>query len=370
MAKADYYTILGVSRDASLEDIRRAYRQMALKYHPDRSPGDSQAEQRFKEAAEAYEVLSDPEKRSLYDRWGHEGLRGVPVHDFSRIESIFDLFGDIFGGHSIFEAFFGTRPRGPARGEDLAVEVYLTLEEVGQGVKKTFTVEKYEVCEKCNGTGAKPGTGSSRCPSCAGRGQIVDTHGFFTLRRTCPRCQGTGEVIESPCALCQGRGKVLKGRELEVSIPAGVEEGNRIRIAGQGHAGDNGAPPGDLYCFIRLRPHPLFQRSGRDIILSMPISFVQAALGDMVEVPSLKGRANLRIPKGTQSGNVLKMKGRGLPDIHGYGRGDQLVQVIIETPRKLTKEQEELLKKFAETEDIHITPQRKSFLEKVKEYFK
>ncbi len=370
MAKADYYTILGVSRDASSEEMKRVYRKMALKYHPDRNPGDKEAEQRFKEAAEAYEVLSDPEKRSLYDRWGREGLRGVPARDFGHIENIFDLFGEIFGGHSIFEEFFGTRRRGPQRGEDLGVEVSLNLEEVAEGVKRTINVEKYEFCQECGGTGAKAGTGPTRCSYCGGRGQIIDTQGFFTLRRTCPRCQGSGQVIETPCSPCKGKGKVLKEKELEVSIPAGVEEGNRIRVTGQGHAGDNGAPPGDLYCFIRLQPHPLFQRRGRDIILSMPISFAQAALGDLVEVPSLGGRANLRIPKGIQSGDVLKMKGRGLPDLHGYGRGDQLVQVIIETPKKLTREQEELLRRFAETENIHLTPKRKSFLQKVKEYFK
>lgn len=372
MVKDDYYKILGVNRNATEEDIKKSYRQMALKYHPDRNPGDKGSEQKFKEAAEAYEVLGDPEKRRRYDQFGHDGLRGTEMHGFSTFEDIFDAFGDIFGGRSIFGDFFGagrTRGREPRRGASLKCDIEVDFAEVAKGVEKTIELTRKEPCDKCNGTGARNGTSPTTCSYCGGRGEVQQSQGFFTLRTICPRCSGKGTVIETPCNKCGGSGRYPKKTSISVQIPAGVDEGMRLRIPGQGEAGENGAPRGDLYCDIHVRPHPLFERRNNDIICEVPIIFTQAALGAVIEVPTLTSSTKVKIPKGTQSGHVIKIRGEGFPDVHGYGRGNLLVNLVIETPPKLTARQEELLKEFAEIEQRNPGPRKKGFFEKMKDYF-
>lgn len=372
MVKDDYYKILGVNRNAAEEDIKKAYRQIALKYHPDRNPGDKQAEQKFKNAAEAYEVLGDPEKRQRYDQYGHDGLRGTEMHGFSTFEDIFDAFGDIFGGRSIFEDFFGagrTRTREPHRGASLKCDIEVDFTEVARGVEKTIELTRREPCEKCNGTGAQDGTRPITCSYCGGRGEVQQSQGFFTLRTTCPRCKGKGTIIETPCRKCGGTGRYPKKTSITVQIPAGVDEGTRLRIPGQGEAGENGAPRGDLYCDIHVMPHPFFERHNNDIICEVPISFTQAVLGAIIDVPTLTSSTKVKIPRGTQSGHVITIRGEGFPDVHGYGRGNLLVHLVIETPTKLTTRQEELLKEFAELEQRNPGPRKKGFFEKMKNYF-
>ena len=375
MAKRDYYAVLGVDRNAPSDEIKKAYRKMALKYHPDRNPGNKKAEESFKEAAEAYEILRDPEKRSLYDQFGHAGLEGVPHRGFNTFEDIFEAFGDIFGGGSIFEDLFGfggSRRRGTRtrarRGPSLRCEISLDLYEVSRGAEKTIELRRNETCAGCGGSGAEPGTSPVTCPYCRGYGEIQQSQGFFTLRTTCSQCRGEGTIIQSLCKECRGSGKVPKKRDIKVEIPPGIEEGTQVRISGEGEPGVNGGPPGDLYCFIHVAPHPIFQRHGDEILIEVPIGFSQAALGAEIEVPTLGGKEKIKIPRGTQSGDVLKLKGKGLPNIDGYGRGDQLVRVLLETPRKLTKRQEELLREYAKLEEINISPQRKNFFEKIKAF--
>jgi molecular chaperone DnaJ len=368
--KRDYYEVLGVARAASDEDIKRAYRRLALKYHPDRNPNDEDAEQRFKEAAEAYEVLCDPEKRSRYDRFGHSGLSGTGFHEFSSAEDIFDAFGDIFGG-SVFGNLFGARRgrRGPRPGRDLRIHLELELLEAARGASKTFDIRRKEICATCSGSGAKSGTQPVTCSYCGGRGEVLQSQGFFRITTTCPGCQGAGTQIREPCSECAGSGRVLAVRTLQIDIPAGVDTGMRVRLRGEGEPGDNGAPRGDLYCYINVREHPLFHREGPNLICQVPIAFTQAALGAEIEVPSLTGKQTLNVPRGTQSGEVFRLRGQGMPDPRGKGSGDLVVQVTIETPRKLTKRQEELLREFADLEQAHVSPQRKSFFEKLREYF-
>jgi len=373
MAKEDYYKILGVGRNASQEEIKKAYRKMALKYHPDRNPGDKEAEKRFKEAAEAYEVLSDPQKRARYDQFGHQGLKGVDVRGFSTFEDIFEAFGDIFGGGSIFDEFFGGfrggRRRGARRGPNLRCEVHLDLAEVARGVEKTIVLHRREICDRCNGTRAEPGSMPSQCSYCGGRGAVRETRGFFVFDRTCPQCGGAGTEVHNPCKQCHGEGKVRKEVNIVVRIPPGVEDNTRLRISGEGEVGDDGGPRGDLYCDVFVKKHPFFERRGDDIICEVPISFTQAALGTEIEVPTLGSKARVKIPRGTQSGQLIRLAGQGLPNIRGYGVGDELIRVVIEVPKRLTPQQEELLRKLAALEDKHVTPARKSFFEKLKDYF-
>jgi molecular chaperone DnaJ len=371
--KPDYYKVLGVNRNANVEDIKRAYRKMALKWHPDRNPNSKEeAERRFKEAAEAYEVLSDPQKRARYDQFGHEGLAGVHMRGFSTFEDIFEAFGDIFGGGGgIFESFFGGRAgrRAARRGPSLRCEIMIDLREVASGTERTIELRRHEVCDACSGSGARRGSLPSTCAYCGGRGEVQQSQGFFVVRITCPRCQGKGSVITQPCPPCGGSGRIMKATQIKVPIPAGVENGMRLRIAGEGEVGENGAPRGDLFCDIYVAPHPIFERHGDDVLCELPISFSQAALGADVEVPTLAGRISLHVPSGTQSGQVFRLPGQGLPNVHGRGRGNELVQVVIETPKKLTPRMEELLREMAQIEDKEVTPKRKSFFEKVKEYF-
>jgi molecular chaperone DnaJ len=380
VTKRDYYEVLGVTRTASGEEIKRSYRRLAMKYHPDRNNGEgrAEAELRFKECAEAYEVLSDDKKRQRYDQFGHQGVAGMNQHDFSHMDAtdIFSMFDDIFGG-----AFGGgggrrggggARARGVQRGFDLETQVELTLYEVATGAEKTIEFEKQDACEKCNGSGAKPGTSPIVCPQCGGQGRVAQQGfgGMFRMVTNCPNCRGKGTVVKEHCANCGGTGRTMKHRVVTVKIPAGVHEGQAVRIAGEGEPGEAGGPPGDLHCYIVVKPHPMFTRHNNDIVCQVPISFTQAALGSTIEVPTLKGTEDLDVPSGSQHGEVFKMKGKGLPDLRSHKNGDELVQIVIEIPKRLTEKQKTLLREFAETEDDKVMPQRKSFLDKVKDVFK
>jgi molecular chaperone DnaJ len=371
--KRDYYEILSVARDASIPDIKSAYRREALKHHPDRNPGDKDSEKRFKEAAEAYEVLSDPEKRKIYDRYGHQGLTGARApQGYSSVEDILSAFGDVFGGGSLFGEFFGFSGGsggGPRRGSSLRCEVRLSFAEMAKGATKTLSLRRPETCETCHGTGARPGTSSRTCSYCHGRGVIQQRQGFFALQTACPRCEGEGTVLDTPCADCGGAGRVPRSRDIEVKIPAGIEDGMQIRLSGEGEAGERGATPGDLYCEVRVGRHPLFSRDGNDLLCEVPITFAQASLGAEIDIPGIDGRERLSVPRGTQSGSVLRLLGKGLPDVRGRTTGDLLARVVVETPKRLSKRQEELLREFAETEESSVSPGRKGFFEKLKELF-
>jgi molecular chaperone DnaJ len=377
--KRDYYEVLGVTRTADGEEIKRAYRRLAMKYHPDRNDGESKAEAeiKFKECAEAYEVLADPAKRQRYDQFGHQGVAGMGQHDFSHMDvgDIFSMFDEIFGG---LGGGFGRSAGGgragahrPARGFDLETQVELTLAEVATGAEKTIEFERQDNCEACKGTGAKPGTSPIVCPQCGGQGRVAQQGfgGMFRMVTTCPNCRGRGSIVRDHCPNCGGTGRTLKKRVVTVKIPAGVHEGQAVRIVGEGEAGDNGAPAGDLHCYIAIRPHPVFTRHNNDLVCQVPISFTQATLGGSIDVPTLKGKEELDIPAGTQHGEVFKLKGKGLPDIRSYRNGDEVVQILIEIPKKLTERQKQLLREFASTEDDKAMPQRKGFLDKLKDMF-
>jgi molecular chaperone DnaJ len=375
--KRDYYEVLGVARTADGEEIKRSYRRLAMKYHPDRNNGEdkTQAEARFKECSEAYEVLSDPKRRARYDQLGHEGVRGQ--HDFSHMDvaDIFSMFDEIFGaglGGGVRGGGAGQRAARPHRGFDLETQVELTLSEVASGTEKTIEFEKQDVCDTCKGSGAKAGTQPVTCPQCGGQGRVAQQGfgGMFRMVTTCPNCRGRGSVIREHCRNCGGTGRQMKKRIVTVKIPAGVHEGQAVRITGEGEPGNNGAPPGDLHCYITVRPHPMFSRHNNDLVCQVPISFTQAALGGEVEVPTLKGAESFEVPPGTQHGEVFKLKGRGLPDIRGARNGDQIVQILVEIPKKLSDRQKQLLREFAETEDANVLPQRKGFVDKLKEMFK
>jgi len=375
--KRDYYEVLGVPKNADPEAIKKAYRKIALKHHPDKNPGDKEAEEIFKEAAEAYEVLSDKEKRAQYDKFGHAGVGGGSPH-FGSVEDIFSAFGDIFGGRGgsifeqIFEGFAGGRGGQRAqrgRGAHLKVDLEISLKDVADGAKRTIQIQRSETCDDCRGTGAQPGTSPTRCPQCGGRGFVAVQQGFFAMRSTCPACRGTGEIIERPCRSCAGSGRVPKAREVMVTIPPGVEDGMQLRLSGEGEAGPHGGARGDLYVEVHLKEHPLFRRSSEDVLLELPIGFAQAALGAEIEVPTLKGKSKLTIPKGTQSGTTLRMRGQGLPRLDGYGVGNQLVRVMVEVPTKLTHEQNEVLRKYATLEQQNVGARQKGFWEKVREFF-
>ncbi len=376
MAKRDYYEVLGISRNASAEEIKRAYRQQALAYHPDRNPDNREAEEKFKEASEAYSVLVDPEKRSIYDRFGHEGLRGEGFSGFSGFDaSIFEDFEDILGnffGFS-FGSFFGGRERsgrdGRRRGRDLALEVEVSLEEAAVGVEREIKLTRHEHCPQCQGSGRQPGTKAASCPHCGGRGQVRFQQGFFTVARTCSKCQGRGEVVTSPCESCGGKGQVKEKRSLKVKIPAGIDDGSRLRLAGEGEAGDEGMPGGDLFVGVRVRKHPFFERDGSDLICEITISFTQAALGARLEIPTLEGIEVLKIRPGVQPGEILRMKGRGIQDLSGRRKGDLYVKIQIHTPEGLSKEQKALLVKLAELRGEDIEAVDKSLIYKLKNIY-
>jgi len=370
MAKRDYYEVLGVGKTASADEIKRAYRRMAMKYHPDKNPDNKEAEAKFKECAEAYDVLSDAEKRKRYDQFGHEGLRGAGMHDFSRmnVEDIFSMFGldDFFGG-----IFGGGRRRsshraGPARGYDLETSVVLTLNDIAKGSEKTIEFTRQDRCLECSGSGSAKGSKPARCSACGGTGQVTRGGGFFQMVSSCPQCRGSGEVITNACKKCKGTGRIPKKRTISVKIPAGVHEGQAIRVAGEGEPGRKSGPNGDLYCYVRVKPHEFLQRDGNDLIAIVPISFTQASLGATIEVPSLNGTRQLKVPAGTQYGSIFRIKGQGLPNMRTHRTGDELVQIIIETPAKLNANQEELLREFAKTENKSVSPKSQGFFEKLK----
>ncbi len=367
-AKRDLYEILGISREAAAEDVKKAYRQMALKYHPDRNPGDKDAEKKFREAAEAYDVLSDSEKRQRYDRYGHAGLEGAAFHDFRSTDDIMSAFSDIFGG-GVFGDLFNDRRRGPRPGPDLLMKLEIELLEAARGTSRGIEVSRQEFCGECRGSGSRKGTIATPCNYCGGRGQIVQARGFFQVATTCPACGGEGVRITDPCPNCRGAGRTPSTAKLQVDVPPGVESGMWLQLRNQGELGDLGAPRGNLRIQVVVKKHPFFERRRNDLICQVPISFAQATLGAEVQVPTLEGPDRLAVPRGTQSGEILRIKGRGMPDISGRGRGDELVEVVVETPRNLTPRQEELLREFAEIEHTQVSPRRKSFFEKLRDYF-
>jgi molecular chaperone DnaJ len=365
MIKRDYYEILGLERTAAGGEIATAYRRLAVKYHPDKNPGDEEAIARFKEASEAFEVLNDPAKRSRYDRYGHAGVNGQGAGRFNDVEDIFsafgDIFGDLFGGHS--------RDRRSRRGRDVRCEVTLTLKEAAEGVHKKVEFQRHEPCKTCEGTGAAPGSKRETCSYCGGRGQVIQQAGIVRMQTTCPACHGEGSSVATPCRDCRGAGHTLKKVEAEVDIPAGVDNGMQIRMTGLGEPSTAGGPPGDCYCVVAVLPHPLFEREGQHLICRVPITYSQAALGAKLEVPTLAGPSEVAIPPGTQSGTVFRVRGQGLSDPRVEGVGDLLVQVTIEVPKRISEEEDALLRQLAELEHKNVAPARKSFFDKLKEYF-
>lgn len=364
--KRDYYEVLGIRREATLEDIKKAYRQLAMKNHPDRNPGDAEAELRFKEAAEAYQILSDEGNRQKYDRYGHAGLQSGPAS--AAPEDIMSAFGEIFQ-NAFFGDMFGQRRRGPKPGADLAIKLEIDLLEAAKGVSKTITMNRGEPCRSCNGSGARKGTVATTCTYCGGQGQVIQSRGFFQVATTCPACGGEGMRIADPCPDCRGTGRTQEKVQLDVEVPPGVDTGIWLQIRNQGELGDPGAPRGNLRIQIHVKPHDVFERRGNDIVCQFPIHFSQAALGAEIEVPTLDGREKLNIPRGTQSGEVFRMRGKGIPDVNGRGRGDELIEVVVETPRHLSVRQEELLREFAELDHESVMPRQKSFFEKLRGYF-
>ena len=372
MSNKDYYAVLGVSRDADADTIKKAYRKLAMEYHPDKNPGDKKAEEKFKEIAEAYAVLSDAQKRRQYDQWGSEGMRGSGGGGFDPrgFGDPFDIFREVFGGG--FGDIFGMGGGGgrrPAvqRGTDLQVRLKLDMEEIGRGASKKLKIKKLVKCEKCGGSGAKSGTSMTTCPQCQGRGEVAYRQGFFSISRTCGRCYGEGKIIENPCSSCDGEGRVRGEATLEVEIPAGVAEGQYLTVRNAGNAGPRGGPAGDVLVIIEEKPHDYFQRHGNDILYELTISFPQLALGDEVEVPTLGGKARITIAPGTQSGKILRMRGKGIPNLNGGGAGDQLIRITAYTPVKLNEAEKELIRQLAKHDAIYPEKSDKGLFEKMRE---
>jgi molecular chaperone DnaJ len=373
MAKRDYYEVLGVNRDADEDAIKKAYRRLAMKFHPDRNPGDKTSEEKFKEAKEAYEILCDADKRAAYDRFGHAGVdasmgagAGMGGAGFGGFAEAFgDIFGDIFGqGRSNRSSVY--------RGADLRYNLDVTLEQAAQGTETKIRIPTWEGCDTCGGNGAKPGTKPTPCPTCQGHGQVRMQQGFFSIQQTCPKCHGQGKVIAEPCPTCHGVGRLKKQKTLSVKIPAGVDEGDRIRLAGEGEPGVNGGPPGDLYVQIQVKPHAVFQRDGDDLHCEMPVSFCVAALGGEIDLPTLDGSAKIRVPAETQSGKVFRLRGKGIKGVRSQAPGDLLCHVVVETPVNLTERQKELLREFeaiSQRDSDRHNPRAKSWMDKVKEFF-
>lgn len=374
MSKRDYYEVLGVARGASADELKKAYRRLAMKHHPDRNPGDKEAEARFKEAKEAYEVLTDDNKRAAYDRFGHAGVdaasgaAGRPG-GFGAGDAFGDIFGDVFG--DIFGG--GRRSRSSAfRGADLRYELALDLEQAVFGATVNISIPSLTACESCEGSGAAPGSGKSQCRRCSGAGQIRVSQGFFSIQQTCPGCQGAGEVVDQPCPACAGRGRVQRTKTLAVKVPPGVDEGDRIRLSGEGEAGHNGGPPGDLYVELRVRPHPIFERQGADLSCVIPVSFATAALGGSVDVPTLDGEVTLKVPPETQPGKVFRLRGKGVRPVRSGAVGDLYCRIDVEVPVNLTAEQKRLLKAFNDavgTDTDRHRPRSRSWKEGVKRFF-
>ncbi len=365
--KRDYYEVLGIQRGASQKEIADAYRKLALKYHPDRNPGDEEAVSRFKEAAEAFEVLHDREKRARYDQFGHAAFSGGGGPQFRDINDIFGAFGDIFGFGDMFGGR-GTRRR-VRRGADIRCRVAITLEESYRGCHKELVFDRHERCGTCGGTGAKPGTSPERCGYCGGTGYVVQNSGFFSLQRPCPRCHGQGETITTPCSTCDGQRYVLHRVRREIRIPAGVDGDTRLRLQGEGEPSPEGGPPGDCYVFVEVKRHNFFQRDGLHLVCQVPIAYSQAALGSTVEIPTFDGPEIIEIPPGTQTGEVFRLRGRGMPDPRRHVRGDLLAQVHVEVAKPLGEEHEAVLRRLAEIENTQVSPKRKGFFEMVKDFF-
>jgi molecular chaperone DnaJ len=372
LARRDYYEILGVPRDADADALKKAYRRLAMRDHPDRNPDDPAAEERFKEASEAYAILSDAEKRRAYDRFGHAGVGagagGAPFQDFGDLGNFTDLFEDLFG--DLFGGRRGGRRRGRGqRGADLRYNLEIDLADVLTGLESQISIPKMRPCKTCEGSGARPGTSAEACGNCRGSGQVVLQQGFFRVSRPCEVCAGTGEVVRERCADCRGQGRVEGQQTIKVRIPPGVDDGTRLRLSGEGEAGISGGPPGDLYVVVSIRPHALFQREGPDLHCQVPITMVQAALGAEIDVPTLEGRVKIVVPEGTQSGKVMRLRGKGVPTLRSATRGDQHLHLFVETPTRLTKSQREILERFAAESDVAVSPANKSFLDKLRELF-
>ena len=382
--KRDYYEILAVERDVTAEDLKRSYRKLAVKFHPDKNPGDAKAEERFKELGEAYDVLADPNKRAAYDRYGHAAFaQGNAGRGAGGVDP-FDLFREVFGGMGggggesaggIFEQFFGgarggTDREGRQRGSDLRYDLQITLEEAAAGIEKEVELKKLTACEVCHGTGAEAGSQAVTCRTCQGRGQVITSRGFFQVSQTCPRCRGTGTIIENPCKNCGGEGRLERTSRIKLKIPAGIENGARLRSIGNGEAGIRGGPAGDLYVVMHVAEHPVFQREEDNLYCEVPISFMTAALGGEIKVPTLEGQASLKIPPGTQSNTMFKLRSRGMPDVNTRVRGDLLTRVMVEVPTHLNAEQRQKLEEFAALMGEENSPLHKSFFEKAKEFFR
>jgi molecular chaperone DnaJ len=364
----DYYEVLGVERRAGGAEIADAYRKLAIKFHPDKNPGNVEAADRFKEAARAFEVLSNDELRARYDRYGHAGLQGGARHDFNDLSDIFDAFGDLFGG-GVFGGGGGRRANRARQGRDVFSSVNLTLVEAARGVTKTVEFSRHELCGSCDGSGAKKGTKPQPCEYCAGHGQVIQSAGVFRLQTTCPSCRGAGTMIREKCPDCAGEGLTAEHVERRVTIPAGVDRDVRVRLAGEGEPGANGGPPGDCYCVIEIEEHPFLSREGRDLHCEVPITFSQAALGATVDVPTLDGAKPLAIARGTQAGDVIRVKGLGMPEVRGRGIGDLHVHVHVEVPKTLSPKAEQLLRDLAAEEQKSVSPKRSSFFSRLSDYF-
>jgi molecular chaperone DnaJ len=378
----DYYTVLGVAKNATPEEIKKAYRKLALKYHPDRNQGDKGAEAQFKKVSEAYEVLSDENKRRLYDLHGEEGvrgagMRGAPGGGFGSMEEALRTFMDAFGGggnESIFDSFFGFNTRGERaqtrKGTSRKTTITISFEEAAKGIEKELQIGTYITCEVCHGSGAASAKAIQTCPACQGAGQVFQSRGFFSMSSICPQCQGHGKIITDPCPECNGQGKVKKKRLVKVHLPPGIDDGMQLRMAGYGDAGEDGGPPGDLYIDVQVKPHPAFKREGDDVYLELPLSFSEAALGCKKEIPTPLGTSyRIAIPEGTQGDKVFRIRGNGLPNVHGHGKGDLLVRIIVETPVHLSNEQKELFEMLIKLETAANQPGKRNFFDKVKTFF-
>lgn len=387
--KRDYYEVLGVAKGATDDEIKKAYRKLAIKYHPDKNPGDHTAEDKFKELGEAYEILGDEQKRAAYDRFGHQafapgggaGAGGPGGAQWGGFHDPMDIFREVFGGagggifEGIFEQAFGGGARGGGqrssaqRGNDLRYDLEVHFEEAAAGTEKEIAFNVPDTCPECNGRGAAAGAKAETCPTCHGRGQVVHSRGFFQVASTCPRCNGGGEIISNPCKKCGGEGRVQQRRKVKVRIPAGIEDGSRLRSSGNGEAGIRGGPSGDLYVVVHVRPHDIFTRDGDDLLCEVPIGFSMAALGGEIEVPTLNGPAKLKIPAGTQAGTTFRLRGKGMPNVHGHGHGDEHIRVLVEVPTRLSRDMRQKLEEFAKLATDDAYPQRQSFLDKARRFF-
>jgi len=374
MAKRDYYEILGVEKSATAEEIKKSYRKLAVKYHPDKNPGDKVAEEKFKELGEAYEALCDDQKRAAYDQYGHAAFdrRAGGFGRAGGFHDPYDIFKEVFGGSGFFDDLFGggrADPTQPQRGDDLRYDMEISFEEAAHGCEKEIAITKPERCGDCDGTGAEKGSKSRNCPACGGRGQVISSRGIFSIAQTCPQCQGTGRIVEKPCRTCRGAGRVERTSNIKLRIPAGVDTGSRLRSSGNGEAGRRGGPAGDLYVVLHVRPHEFFQRDGDDLLCEVPVGFVQAALGADIEVPSLDGKIPIKVPAGTQPGTMFRLKGKGVKNVQGYGHGDLHVRINVEVPTHLSATQKAKLQEFADLCNGQESPLSKGFFEKARKLF-